>query len=369
MDEALLKAHLSLTRIPNIGESHIQVLLQHFSNPHAVFQAKRKSLEAIPGIGQVRAQEILQFKQHQHVEKEMQFIAKNKIQVLIKGEANYPKRLLNCSDSPHVLFYKGNTSLDAKRIVAVIGTRSPTDYGKEIVLELIRTLADYDVLVLSGLAYGVDSLTHRASVHAKIPTVGVLGHGLDKIYPFVNRELAAEMLQHGGLLTEFMSGTQPDRQNFPKRNRIVAGLADVVVVVESGIKGGSLITADIANSYHKDVLAFPGRCKDTQSEGCNWLIQSNRANLICSGSDVIRFMNWDDHGRTKNAHQLRLFEELSEAERHIVEIVQENPMITMDGFAGRTTLRPSHLPGILLGLEIKGIVRVLPGNRYQVSLT
>ncbi len=367
MDEELVRAHLSLTLIPNIGDSHIQLLLQHYPSPLDIFSSNRKMLESISGIGQVRAQEILQFNQHHLVEQELHFIRKNKIQVLIKGFPEYPQRLLHCADAPHVLYYKGNTDLQSKRMVAIIGTRSPTEYGKEIVAELIHTLMEYDAVVLSGLAYGIDSLTHRASVNAKIPTVGVLGHGLDKIYPFVNRELAVEMVKHGGLLTEFMSGTQPDRQNFPKRNRIVAGLADVVVVVESGIKGGSLITADIANSYHKDVLAFPGRCKDVQSEGCNWLIKSNRANLICSGDDLIRFMNWDDHARSKNTYQVKLFEQLSEEERQVVDLIQNNPMLTIDAFSGRTTVRPSNLAGILLGLEIKGIIRVLPGNRYQVS--
>jgi DNA processing protein len=356
--------HLALTQVPQIGDIQIGLLLKYFEKPSCIFKANRKSLESIAGIGVIRAEAIKKFSGFKRVEEELQFIAKNKIEVLIKHTADYPSRLEYCIDSPQVLFFKGSQSLNQLRIVAVVGTRAPTDYGKERVAALIETLAQVDVLVVSGLAYGIDTLVHRDCVKHKVGTVGVLGHGLDQIYPSSNRTLASEMIHHGGLLTEFMHGTKPDRQNFPKRNRIVAGMVDAVVVIESGEKGGSLITAEIANSYNKDVFAYPGRTTDLGSMGCNQLIRTHRADLITSGAEFVEFMGWNPVAKKKKAIQAELFLLLEGTEKHLYDLILEREPIGIDELIVQTMLKPSEVSALLFSLEMRGLVSPRPGKLY-----
>ncbi len=367
MNEAQLLHHLALTMVPQIGDVQIGILLQHFEEPAAVFRAGRKALESIPGIGSVRASAIRNFSSRQRVEKELAFVQDNKIEVLVKGQEGYPPKLEHCSDAPHVLFYKGTVPLKKQRIISIVGTRSPTPYGKDRVAELISALALYDPLVVSGLAYGIDTLAHKEAMKHDLATIGVLGHGLDKIYPHANRGLAADMVQHGGLLTEFMQGTKPEKQNFPRRNRIVAGMADAVIVVESGTKGGSLITADIANSYNRDVLAYPGRATDFSSMGCNRLIGSNKANLMTCGQDLIEFMNWQGCSPKTPSLQKDLLSELNEEERQIILLIAEHEPCAIDLLTGISSLKPSTISSLLLLLEMKGLVTVLPGKLYSVA--
>lgn len=356
--------HLALTQVPQIGDVQIGLLLKHFGEPSAVFRASRKSLESIVGIGTIRAEAIKKFSGYNRVEQELKFIAKNKIEVLIKHTSEYPSRLEYCIDSPQVLFYKGSQSLNQQRIVAVVGTRAPTDYGKERVAALIDSLIQLDVLVVSGLAYGIDTLVHRDCVKHGVSTVGVLGHGLDQIYPSSNRELASEMIHHGGLLSEFMQGTKPDRQNFPKRNRIVAGMVDAVIVIESGEKGGSLITAEIANSYNKDVFAYPGRSTDLGSIGCNHLIRTHRADLITSGADFIEFMGWSTATKKKKAIQAQLFLSLEGKEKQLYDLILEREPVGIDDLIVQTMLKPSEVSSILFSLEMRGLVSPRPGKLY-----
>ncbi|MEY3245402.1 MAG: DNA-protecting protein DprA [Bacteroidota bacterium] len=356
--------HLALTLVPQIGDIQIGLLLKHFGEPSLVFKANRKSLESIAGIGTIRAEAIKKFSGFNRVEEELKFIARNKIEILIKHTPDYPSRLEYCIDSPHVLFYKGSQSLNQQHIVAVVGTRAPTDYGKERVAAFIETLAQVDVLVVSGLAYGIDTLVHRDCVKYKVNTVGVLGHGLDQIYPSSNRILASEMIHRGGLLSEFMHGTKPDRQNFPKRNRIVAGMVDAVVVIESGEKGGSLITAEIANSYNKDVFAYPGRTTDLGSMGCNHLIRTHRADLITSGTDFIEFMGWNPVTKTKKAIQAELFLSLEGNEKQLYDLVLEREPVGIDELIVQTMLKPSEVSAILFSLEMRGLVSPRPGKLY-----
>jgi DNA processing protein len=363
MKEELLY-HLALTQVPNIGDIQIAVLLNHFGDPSAVFRANRKSLESIVGIGTVRADAIKKFNGYKRVEQELSFVVKNKIDVLVKHHEGYPSRLENCIDAPHLLFYKGNQSLNQQRIVAVVGTRAPTDYGKERVAALIAALVTTDVLVVSGLAYGIDTLVHRDCVKHGVGTIGVLGHGLDQIYPSSNRILASEMIHHGGLLTEFMHGTKPDRQNFPKRNRIVAGMVDAVIVVESGEKGGSLITAEIANSYNKDVFAYPGRTTDLGSMGCNHLIRTHRADLITSGSEFIEFMGWSPALKKKKAIQAELFLSLEGKEKQLYDLILEREPIGIDDLIVQTAQKSSEVSAILFTLEMRGLIMPRPGKLY-----
>jgi DNA processing protein len=356
--------HIALTQVPQIGDIQIGVLLKHFGNPSAVFKANRKSLESIAGVGSIRAEAIKKFSGFNRVEQELKFIAKNKIEVLVKHTSDYPNRLEYCIDSPHVLFYKGSQSLNQQRIVAVVGTRAPTDYGKERVAALIETLTQVDVLVVSGLAYGIDTLVHRDCIKHAVNTVGVLGHGLDQIYPSSNRTLASEMIHHGGLLSEFMQGTKPDRQNFPKRNRIVAGMVDAVIVIESGEKGGSLITAEIANSYNKDVFAYPGRATDLGSMGCNHLIRTHRADLITSGAEFIEFMGWNPLTKKKKAIQAELFLSLEGTEKQLYDLILEREPVGIDDLIVQTTLKPSEVSSLLFSLEMRGLVSPRPGKLY-----
>ena len=364
MNDAELLQHLSLTMIPQVGDIQIGILLKHFGSAASVLNASPKALEEVPGIGTVRAASIRNCHVQQRVEAEWRFIQKNHITVLVKGNQGYPSKLEHCMDAPHVLYYKGSSDLLNKRVVSVVGTRSPSQYGKDRVVELMAVLGQYNVMVVSGLAYGIDTLVHKEALNNRLETIGVLGHGLDQLYPHANKALAAEMLQQGGLLSEFMEGIKPEKQNFPKRNRIVSGMADAVVVVESGSKGGSLITADIANSYNKDVLAYPGRATDPSSKGCNQLIRNHKANLITCGQDLVEFMNWaeDQHQSSKVQHAVKA--SLSDEENVILSIISHHDPCPIDLLTNVSGLNPGLVSAHVLSLEMAGLITSLPGKLY-----
>ncbi|MEY4778170.1 MAG: hypothetical protein RIS13_918 [Bacteroidota bacterium] len=364
MNDAELLQHLSLTMIPQVGDVQIGILLKHFGSAASVLNASSKALEEVPGIGTVRAASIRNCHVQQRVEAEWRFIQKNHIKVLVKGNQGYPSKLEHCMDAPHVLYYKGSSDLLNKRVVSVVGTRSPSQYGKDRVVELMAVLGQYNVMVVSGLAYGIDTVAHKEALNNTLETIGVLGHGHDQLYPHANKALAADMLQQGGLLSEFMQGIQPEKQNFPKRNRIVAGMADAVVVVESGSKGGSLITADIANSYNKDVLAYPGRATDPSSKGCNQLIRNHKANLITCGQDLVEFMNWaeDQHQSSKVQHAMKA--SLSDEENVILSIISHHDPCPIDLLTNLSGLNPGLVSAHVLSLEMAGLITSLPGKLY-----
>lgn len=366
MNDAELLQHLSLTMIPQVGDVQIGILLKHFGSAASVLSASAKALEEVPGIGTVRAASIRNCHVQQRVEAEWRFIQKNHIKVLVKGNQGYPSKLEHCMDAPHVLFYKGSSGLLNKRVVSVVGTRSPSQYGKDRVVELMAVLGQYNVMVVSGLAYGIDTVAHKEALNNTLETIGVLGHGHDQLYPHANKALAADMLQQGGLLSEFMQGIQPEKQNFPKRNRIVAGMADAVVVVESGSKGGSLITADIANSYNKDVLAYPGRATDPSSKGCNQLIRNHKANLITCGQDLVEFMNWaeDQHQSSKVQHAMKA--SLSDEENVILSIISHHDPCPIDLLTNLSGLNPGLVSAHVLSLEMAGLITSLPGKLYGI---
>lgn len=265
-----------------------------------------------------------------------------------------------------LLYYKGTANLNHHKIVSVVGTRKATPYGKQLCKQLVAALQPYDVLILSGLAYGIDAIAHQESLVHQLPTVGVLGHGLDRIYPSVHKELTKKMVRHGGLLTEFLPGTNPDRENFPKRNRIIAGMADAVIVVEASIKGGALITAEIANSYHKDVFAFPGRTDDEFSAGCNFLIKTNRAGLINHPKDLIYYLGWDDEKIKQTAPQLELPLQLNADEQKIMTLLRQGAL-SIDQLVFTTQWPQSKLAILLLQLEMQGFLICLPGKIYKLS--
>jgi len=369
MDKDLLY-QIALTLIPNIGAVQAKILLQQYE-PEEIFKAKRSSLEYMEGIGTIRANNIKDFDDFKTAEEEIVFIENHKIKPLFITDADYPKRLLNCYDSPVLLYYKGEADLNVSKIVAVIGTRSHTEYGKQITEELVADLAEQNVTIVSGLAYGIDAIGHKVALKNNLPTIGVLAHGLDQIYPPQHLGLAKDMLKHnGGLLTEFRCNTIPDKHNFPTRNRVVAGMSDATIVIETGIKGGSMITAELANSYNKDVFAFPGKVTDSKSAGCNHLIKNNKAILLTDARELVELMGWQERvGSRKSGagSQKQLFIELSNEEKIIVEILKEKDAAHIDEINLRSGLSSGTVAAAILNLELQNVVLSQPGKRYSLQ--
>jgi DNA processing protein len=359
---------LSLTRIPHIGPVQAKILVEHFGTAHAIFTAKETQLKRIEGIGEIRARSIKSFTGFNEAEKEISFIDQYGIQPLFLTDKNYPRRLLNCYDSPTLLFYKGTADLNHAKIVAVIGTRHHTDYGKQQAEKVVTELASFNILVVSGLAFGIDAIAHKASLKNKLPTIGVLAHGLDQIYPSQHASLARDMLaKEGGLLTEFPSHTNPDKHNFPTRNRIVAGMSDATIVIETGIRGGSMITAELANGYNKDVFALPGRTNDNKSIGCNQLIRTNKAILLTEASELIGMMNWGEQQKANPSKQRAIFIELSENEKKLLAILSEKQSVHIDELNLKTGLSNSEVAAAVLSLELQNVIVSLPGKLYQLT--
>ena len=359
---------IALTLIPNIGPVQAKILLQHFEAAE-IFKTKKSSLEKIEGIGSVRASSIKEFNDFSKAEEEISFIEKYRIKPLFISNKDYPQRLLNCYDSPTLLYYRGTADLNAPKIISIVGTRNNSDYGKQITEKLIKELAAQNILVVSGLAFGIDAIAHKSAIKNQLPTVGILAHGLDQIYPSEHSALAKDMIKNGGgLLTEFRSQSKPDKHNFPIRNRIVAGMSDAVIVIETGIKGGSMITAELANGYNKDVFAFPGRTSDTKSAGCNYLIKNNKAVLLTDGEELIDMMNWEEtKSKKEKKSQKEIFIELSKDERVIVDILKEKESVPIDEINLKSGLNSSSVAAAILNLELQNVVLSLPGKLYQLA--
>jgi DNA processing protein len=300
-------------------------------------------------------------------EEEIRFMQKHGITPVFYLDAAYPKRLSHCEDSPVMLYMKGETDLNQEKVISIVGTREATDYGRELCEKLVADLALFNPLIVSGLAYGIDIYAHRAALENNLHTVGVFAHGLDKVYPAVHKSTAEKMMRQGALLTDFTSGTKPDRENFPRRNRIVAGIADATIVIESKRDGGSLITADIANSYNRDVFAFPGRVGDPTSEGCNNIIKQNKAALIQSAADLIYIMGWEALKPKNVPVQKQLFLELKPDEETLVNVLKEKNAINIDDICHSAKMPMSKVSSLLLTLEFSGIVRSLPGKMYKLN--
>ncbi len=340
-------------------------LIEHRHDVKALFpDASKYLIEALEAIDVRR----------ERVEKEVAFIEKNKIKVLAFNDADYPQRLKECPDAPLVLYYKGNAPLNASRCINIIGTRHCTNYGKDLILSFVKELKMLcpNLTIYSGLAYGVDIHAHRAALENQIETIGILAHGLDMIYPSAHRSTAVEMVNSGGLLTEYMSATQPKARNFVQRNRIVAGCSDATVLVESASKGGGLITCSIARSYHRDVFAFPGSIGATFSEGCNNLIRENGACLITNAYDLVQAMGWEEAAKLEAARQKgierTLFPTLTEEEERIVAALTKHNDLQVNMLAVQSGIPISTLAGVLFGLEMKGIVKLLAGGMYHLYM-
>ena len=357
---------LALAQVPHVGYVHAKTLALHFGSAEAVFKANKTLLEKIEGIGTVRARSIKSFKNFRKAEDEIAFIEKFKIKALFITDPDYPQRLLNCYDPPTMLFFKGNANLNASRIVGIVGTRSNTEYGRQFTERFIRDIASAEPLVVSGLAFGIDAIAHKAALKNKVPTIGALGHGLDTIYPPENAGLAKDMIKAGGLLTEFVSKTKPDKHNFPSRNRVVAGICDATIVVETGIKGGSMITAEIANSYNRDVFAVPGRSTDAKSSGCNYLIKNNKAMLLTDAQQFLDTMGWEQISVKASSPQTELFVELNNDEKIIVTILREKDTVSIDELVLKSGCSSSTLAAAILNLELKNIIQSHPGKMYSL---
>lgn len=356
---------LALSFVPNIGAKTGRVLLERFGDAKTIFKTPLKELKNIEGIGEIKAKGFRDSAVLQRAEAELEFVVKQNIRCLYHGN-DYPARLSNCNDAPLVLYYKGNANLDAVKIIAIVGTRKNTDYGHQLCDELVEGLASVDnILIVSGLALGIDAVAHKKSLQLGIPTAGVLGHGLDMMYPNTHKTLAAQMTENGGLLTEFPSNTLVDRNNFPMRNRVVAGLSDVTVVIESPKSGGALITARMASGYNRDVAAYPGRVNDSRSAGCNELIRTNIAVLITNAEDLVEMMNWSKERKPK-AVQKQLFLNFSPEEQKVVDVLQAKDSVHADELFHQTGLANSQLAATLLQLEMQGIIKALPGKYYRM---
>ena len=364
---------LALSRVAGVGLITARRLLEEVESAEWLFTHRRELSDRFPDVSS-RLVEALDCPEVLRLcEAELAFAEKNRIACLTEADEAYPSRLRDCPDAPLALFYRGNTDLNALHIISIVGTRRATDYGKGLCEKFLRDLKELvpDVLVVSGLAYGIDIAAHRAALANGLDTVGVLAHGLDRIYPSVHRMTAVQMTSHGGLLTEFPSGTTPDRQNFVKRNRIVAGMADATIVIESAEKGGALITADIAQSYHRDCFAFPGRVGDLFSRGCNDLIRSNRAVLLQNAQELVDALGWESRTDVAPAVpvQRQLFPEISEEEQLVVDRLRCHAEgIQVNSLVVECNMPIHKMTALLFDLEMKGMVKVLAGGVYKLLL-
>jgi len=367
MPEILLKHKIALGLIPRIGDINARKLVSHFGSVEAIFKEPYRSLINIPGIGTELAKYISDRSYLESAEKEAEYICNNNIRAYFYLDDDYPFRLRQCDDSPVVFFLKGTCDLNAAKILSVVGTRNATNRGRETCERIIGGLAEGhpDLIIISGLAYGIDITSHKAALENNLQTIGVLAHGFKTIYPAIHTSVAKRITEQGGaLVTDFISDALPERNNFIKRNRIIAGLSDATLVVESGIKGGALITADIANSYNRDVFAVPGRPGDQWSAGCNNLIRSNKAALTECSEDIEYFLNWKPE-ESKAPIQRTLFAELDESEKQIYELLMKQGELNIDSIC-RTLELPVHkLSSMLLQMEFKGLLKCYPGNVYM----
>ena len=367
MDNKLLYK-IALSIIPGIGGILARNVVAYIGSVEGVFTESLNSLQKIPGIGEINAKRIKDKDVLKKAEKELNFISKNEIDVQFYTDKDFPRRLKTCVDAPIILYTKGNLDLNEQRIVSIVGTRNATNYGKQVCEELIQKMSErnYKVLIISGLAYGIDIQAHKSALKFNMPTAGVVGHGLDKMYPSLHTETARKMMDNGGIVTDFPSGTKIDPSNFIRRNRIIAGLADATIVVESAKTGGALITAEIASSYNRDVFAFPGRAGDVYSKGCNQLIRNSGANLIESIDDLEYFMGWEPGSKKQNV-QSSLFIELTPDEEKMVTLLRENGELFIDQISSELTLPVSRVSAMLLTLEFKNVVVALPGKMYKLK--
>lgn len=355
---------LALLKIDGVGDIMAKKLLTHFGTAEAVFKAKSNQIAAIDGVGTVLLKNLKDQTVFERANQELQFIKTNNINVSFFQDESYPDRLKHCIDSPVLIFTAGNINLKNKRIISIVGTRQITSYGTEFCRKLIEDLAPLDPVIVSGFAYGVDIVAHQFAMENNLQTIGVLAHGLNQIYPKTHKKYVAKMEENGGFITEFWSSSNPDKENFVRRNRIVAGMTEATIVIESADKGGSLITANLANDYNRDVFAVPGRVTDKYSQGCNDLIKTQKASVLSSAADLIYMLNWDIENKAKPVQKM-LFVELELEEQKVYDFLLKNGKELMDIIALQCDFPIYKISGLLLNMELKGVIRPLPGKLFE----
>lgn len=360
-------SQLALTLVPGLGDVLVKTLISYLGSAEAVFEATIPKLVKVPGIGPNIARAIKQF-DVSVAEQELHLLEEKKIETIFFTDKNYPQRLKVIYDAPAMLYYSGQANLNHSRLVAIVGTRNATSHGKAFVRELVKGLANTNVIIVSGLAYGIDIEAHRAALEYNIPTIGVIASGLDIIYPSVHTKYARKMIENGGLITEYPLGTGLDPARFPARNRIIAGLSDATIVVEAAIKGGALITADLASGYDREIFAVPGRYNDQYSAGCNALIKNNVAQVITSAEDLQFYMQWPEDAEIKEEIKLLEPEEFNEEEWAVISTIQkEGKELHIDDLRWKAKINSGELATILLNLEFRGIVNSMPGKKYSLN--
>jgi len=356
---------LALLRIDGVGDIVAKKLISHCGSAENVFKAKLTELKAIDGIGEVLIKNLKDKTVFEKAEQELQYIQNENSKVFYFQNEDYPDRLKHCIDGPVLLFGSGNFDFQNHRMISIVGTRQITSYGTEFCKKFIEDLAIFNPIIVSGFAYGVDIVAHQSAMEHNLQTIGVLAHGLTQIYPKTHKKHVAKMEQNGGFLTEFWSNTNPDKENFVRRNRIVAGMSEATIVIESAERGGSLITANIANDYNRDVFAVPGRTSDKYSQGCNDLIKTQRANLITSAADLVYCLNWEFEAKETKPIQKQLFVSLDFEEQKIYDYLQKNGKQLLDIIALDCDFPIFKISSILLNMELKGIIRPLPGKLFE----
>ncbi|NCT10780.1 MAG: DNA-protecting protein DprA [Flavobacteriia bacterium] len=360
-------AILRLQKSKAIGDILAKKLIVAVGDIEQLFNEKPASLQKINGIGSFAIQHLFDKQNIKLAEQELDFIEKNNYEVVYFLEDDFPKNLLQCIDSPFVMFKDGNINLKNDKILSIVGTRNMSTYGKDFCEQLIEELAVYNPIIVSGFAYGVDICAHKAAIKNNLQTIGVLAHGFEQMYPKVHKKYVRQVMENGGFFTEFGFEENPLRENFLKRNRIVAGISEATIIIESADKGGSLVTADIANSYDRDVFALPGRTNDIYSKGCNNLIKNNKAILLTSSSDIVKMLNWDVVTKPKKLIQQELFITLSDQEQMIYNHLKENGKQMLDLIAIDCNIPLFQLSSVLLQMELKGIIKSLPGKMFELQ--
>jgi len=357
---------LALQHVPNVGDITAKKLISHCGSVEAVFNEKKHNLLKIVGIGSFVINDLFNKEHFLAAEKELEYIHKNKIKTFYFTDVDYPEKLKHCVDSPILLFQSGNINLKKQRIISVVGTRKITTYGIAFCNKLIEELAVFNPVIVSGFAYGTDITAQKAAIKNNLQTIGCLAHGLNQIYPKTHKKYVSEVEKNGGFFTDFWSSDTFDRNNFLKRNRIIAGLSEATIVIESAEKGGSLVTADIANSYNRDVFAVPGRVTDSQSLGCNNLIKHQKAHVLSNPLDIPYMLNWQLEDSKKVPVQKQLFVELSDEEKVVYNYLKENDKQLLDVIALECNLPIFKIASTLMNMELKGVIRPLPGKLFEV---
>ena len=366
MTEHNLLYVLALQNVARIGDITAKKLINNCGSAEGVFKEKKSNLLKIDGIGTTTISDVFSTYHFEEAEKELKYIKDNDIKCLYFMDENYPEKLKHCIDGPILLFQSGEINLKKQRIISIVGTRKITTYGTAFCEQLVEQLAPFNPVIVSGFAYGTDITAQKAALKHNLQTVGCLAHGLNQIYPKVHKKYVADIEKHGGFLTEFWSTSNPDRENFLKRNRIIAGLSEATIVIESAEKGGSLVTADIANSYNRDVFAVPGRTTDSQSVGCNNLIKYQKAQMLTNPMDIPYILNWQLEDDKKPAIQKQLFVELEVDEKAIYNYLKDNSKQQLDTIALECEMPIFKVASLLLNMELKGVIRPLPGKLFEV---